>query len=224
MDSNDRWFNNPQYRLTVSKPTRVFISLMQPDDRISKKPYIPCNFLVVRTRSRRDRLWEVDKDDVMIRAADDELRFGQREIMKTALLEPISEKRPAHYVIVPNIETETKKDDEREFWLRIFTSEMCDLVELPDTLETTYNGEWQASTAGGRRILENGAENQFWCKNPQFFLNLKKETHLKVSEPQDYYLDYSEEDWRHQADQRSACWAVCVQGVFSNQQAAFQAH
>ena len=31
MDSNDKWFNNPQYRVTVTKPTRMFISLMQPD-------------------------------------------------------------------------------------------------------------------------------------------------------------------------------------------------
>ncbi len=124
---------------------------------------------------------------MVIRAADDELRFAQREIMKMAILEPISEKRPAHYVIVPNIETETKKDEEREFWLRVITSEPCDIVELPETMETTYNGEWTADTAGGRRILENGVENQHWCKNPQFFLNLKKETHLKVrplSEPQ----------------------------------------
>ena len=50
LDSNDKWFNNPQYRITISKPTRVFISLMQPDDRISKRGYIPCNFLVVRSR------------------------------------------------------------------------------------------------------------------------------------------------------------------------------
>ena len=33
--------------------------------------------------------------------------------MKTALLEPLSEKRPAHFVIVPNIEAEPKKDEER---------------------------------------------------------------------------------------------------------------
>ena len=50
LDSNDKWFNNPQYRITITKPTRVFISLMQPDERISKKGYIPCNFLVVRSR------------------------------------------------------------------------------------------------------------------------------------------------------------------------------
>ena len=28
LDTNDRWFNNPQYRLTVTKKTQVIISLM----------------------------------------------------------------------------------------------------------------------------------------------------------------------------------------------------
>jgi hypothetical protein len=27
-DTNDRWFNNPQYRLSVTKKTQVIISLM----------------------------------------------------------------------------------------------------------------------------------------------------------------------------------------------------
>ena len=34
-------------------------------------------------------------------------------------------------------------------------------------------------TAGGKRVYDNGKENQFWCKNPQYFLNITKPTHLK---------------------------------------------
>lgn len=69
-DTNDRWFNNPQYRISVSKKTQVIISLMQEDEKISKRPYIPVNFLVVRVKSKRERLWEIDKDDVVLEAAD----------------------------------------------------------------------------------------------------------------------------------------------------------
>jgi len=69
LDTNDKWFNNPQYRLTVTKKTNVIISLMQEDFNISKRPIIPVNFLVVRVKSRRDRLWEVVKDDVVLDAA-----------------------------------------------------------------------------------------------------------------------------------------------------------
>jgi hypothetical protein len=66
LDTNDRWFNNPQYRLTVTKRTQMIISLMQEDVNISKRPYIPVNFTVVQVKSKRDRLWEVDKDDIVL--------------------------------------------------------------------------------------------------------------------------------------------------------------
>lgn len=29
-------------------------------------------------------------------------------------------------------------------------------------------------------MTETGKENQFWCRNPQYFLNITKPTHLKV--------------------------------------------
>ena len=35
LDTNDRWFNNPQFRLSVTKRTQVIISLMQEDFNIS---------------------------------------------------------------------------------------------------------------------------------------------------------------------------------------------
>ena len=66
LDTNDRWFNNPQFRVTVTKKTQLIISLMQEDETISKRPYIPVNFMVVRVKSKRDRLWEVDKDDIVL--------------------------------------------------------------------------------------------------------------------------------------------------------------
>jgi calpain len=82
-DSNDKWFNNPQFRLTVYKRTQVYISLMQQDEKTWDKDYIPVNFLVVRVQSKNQRLWEVDKNDVVIEAADGAQVFGQREICMT---------------------------------------------------------------------------------------------------------------------------------------------
>ena len=75
LDTNDKWFNNPQYRLSVNKKTTVIISLMQEDFALSKKPYIPVNFLVVKVKSKRDRLWEVDRDDIELEAAKGLQRF-----------------------------------------------------------------------------------------------------------------------------------------------------
>jgi calpain len=76
-DTNDRWFNNPQYRVSVTKKTNIILSLMQEDEKISKRGYIPVNFLVVRVKSKRDRLWEINKSDIVLEAAaDGKSRFG----------------------------------------------------------------------------------------------------------------------------------------------------
>lgn len=42
---------------------------MQEDFALSGKDYIPVNFLVVRVKTKRDRLWEVDRDDIELEAA-----------------------------------------------------------------------------------------------------------------------------------------------------------
>ena len=44
---------------------------MQEDSRISKRPIIPVNYLIVRVKSRRDRLWELPNDieDLILEAA-----------------------------------------------------------------------------------------------------------------------------------------------------------
>lgn len=136
LDTDDKWFNNPQYRLTVYKKTQVIISLMQEDVNITKKPYIPVNFIVVRVKSKRDRLWQVDRENIVLEAATGLQRFKQREITSTVWLEPTHNKKNVHYIIVPNIENENVREkDERPFFLRVFASEHIDLMELPRTIE-----------------------------------------------------------------------------------------
>ena len=154
---------------------------MQEDIAISGKPYIPVNFLVVRVKSKRDRLWEVDKDDIVFEAATGLQRFKQREITCTLQLSPTHDKKNVHYIIVPNIEaTPYRTSDERPFFLRLFSSDPVELVELPRTIEQIYTHKWGPESAGGRRVFDNGKENQFWCRNPQYFLNITKPTHLKI--------------------------------------------
>lgn len=101
---------------------------MQEDEKISKRPYIPVNFIVVRVKSKRDRLWEVDKDDIIFNAGEGLQRFEQREITKTAWLTPVHEKKNVHYIIVPNTEVENKKEEERPFFLRVFASENIEVA------------------------------------------------------------------------------------------------
>ena len=65
------------------------------------------------------------------------------------------------------------------FFLRVFASEPIELVQLPSTIETKFNNKWSQQTAGGMLYIENKF-NQQWCKNPQYFLNITKPTHLKI--------------------------------------------
>jgi hypothetical protein len=134
IDTNDRWFNNPQYRLTVHKRTNVIISLMQEDINHKSngkgKDYIACNFMVVRVRSKKDRLWEVKQEDIVNKMAEGANRLPQREIMESLTLTNIHDKKQCHYIIVPNIENEEKvnRKEGKPFYLRIFASEHVDLV------------------------------------------------------------------------------------------------
>ena len=167
VDTNNRWFNNPQYRISVKKKTTIIISVMQDDEKISKRDYIPINFLVVRVKSKRDRLWEINQDDIVLDALSGFENKGSREITRNCTLTPEHDKKPCHYMIVPNTEvTANKKEEERPFYLRMFSSEPMQLVQLQNTIEQQFQGKWSATTAGGRRVDDKGKENQFWCKNP----------------------------------------------------------
>ena len=146
---------------------------MQEDEKMTKRPYIPVNFLLVRVKSKKDRLWEVDKDDIVLEAATGGQVFAQREITTTVKLHPTHNKKRVHYILVPNTTGESKKDEERPFILRIFSSEHVEFAKLPDTIDQSFIGKWSAATAGGRRVNDSGQENQKWCINPQYFLNIK---------------------------------------------------
>ena len=154
--------------------------MMQEDINISKKPYIPVNFVLIRVKAKRDRLWQVDREAIVLEAAKGLQRFKQREITTTVWLEPTHNKKNVHYIIVPNIENEpVRAADERPFFLRVFASEHIDLVELPKTIEQSFQCQWGPMSAGGKRVYDNGKENQYWCRNPQYFLNITKPSHLK---------------------------------------------
>lgn len=106
---------------------------MQEDFNISKRPIIPVNFLVVRVKSKRDRLWEIERDDIVLEAAPGGSQTEVRELTRTLWLTPQHDKKDVHYIIVPNTEVEGnpqfgKKEEERPFFLRCFASDPVDLV------------------------------------------------------------------------------------------------
>ena len=66
MDSDDKWFNNPQFRLKITKNTKLFISLMQEDQKLTGKNYVPVNLMIARTKDPQNRLWERPTDEDII--------------------------------------------------------------------------------------------------------------------------------------------------------------
>lgn len=66
--------------------------------------------------------------------------------------------------------TDGKKEDQknysmRHFWLRVFASEKIDVVEMPETIDTSVEGAWTDDSAGGKRRIK-GKDNPYWCSNP----------------------------------------------------------
>jgi calpain len=51
-ESDDKWFNNPQFRIKINKDTRIYVSLMLEDENISGQPYVACGFMLAAARSR----------------------------------------------------------------------------------------------------------------------------------------------------------------------------
>ena len=65
-------------------------------------------------------------------AAPNGQKIAKREITRTANFYPLFEKSNVNYIIIPNtVREESKRDDERKFFLRIFSSDPIDLVQLP---------------------------------------------------------------------------------------------
>jgi len=57
-NTDDHWFNNPQFRIKIGSKAKLVVSLMQEDTKLTYKPYVPCNFMVIRTNDRKNRIWE----------------------------------------------------------------------------------------------------------------------------------------------------------------------
>jgi len=190
LDTDDKWFNNPQFRIRVYKKTKLIISLMQEDQRSESgtNNYIKCNFIVVQSRQKKSRIWVKPEDkNICCVALKDPNAKPKREITQTLIVNCFEGKNFGNFIVIPNTEADNKKDENRPFWLRIFASEYIDVEELPESMEVSMKGIWGEDNAGGpRKIIEekNGKkqeiENPFWCKNPQYFINIKQPTHLKI--------------------------------------------
>jgi hypothetical protein len=60
---------------------------MLQDQKITKMPYIPCNFMVISTKSRTERIWErPDDNDIIVQSNPKGLIEDKREITEVLTL------------------------------------------------------------------------------------------------------------------------------------------
>lgn len=71
LDTDHKWFNNPQYRIKVSSKTKIVVSLMQRDYRETngENNYEPVDFILVKARQKNNRIWTMPSEDQIVMRA-----------------------------------------------------------------------------------------------------------------------------------------------------------
>ena len=68
IDSDDCWFNNPQYKIKVTQPTRLIIDLSQIDTTSSgqENDNKQVGFYLFKAQNTRNRIWEMPSTDQLV--------------------------------------------------------------------------------------------------------------------------------------------------------------
>lgn len=62
-DTEESFFINPQYKIEVKYGNKLILSLLQEDKKKNhNNGYIKCNFILMLTKGRHTRVWDVDED------------------------------------------------------------------------------------------------------------------------------------------------------------------
>jgi hypothetical protein len=69
-DSEDRWFLNPQYKIHLKPGTRLIISLMQENEKITKKVFEKVNFVIMLSKGKYSRVWDFKEEDIIKKGID----------------------------------------------------------------------------------------------------------------------------------------------------------
>jgi len=184
-DPDPKWFNNPQYRLSLKTEvaTTVYLSLLQSD---KNDVLFPTNIMVLKAKAS-GRLWDCSEVLLLGAARETPMETRDREVTMEIAVDPKDHGK--HFFIVcyqdlhPSIHGPGAKPDPRvqaSFYLRAFSSEPIQLDAIPPAHTYTEHGEWvQGVSAGGRR-LKGRMESSSWCKNPQMLVNFRKPTSFKI--------------------------------------------
>ena len=80
IDTEDRFFLNPQYKIEITPGTRLNISLMQEDKKIQENNYLSGAFLLIYCKGRYSRVWEIKEENIIKKAVSEiEVPEGQEK-------------------------------------------------------------------------------------------------------------------------------------------------
>lgn len=131
MDTDEKWFNNPQIRVKIEKDTKLFFTLMQEDRTISDQNYVLVNVLIAEVKDPNNRLWERPPQENIIFESKVSLKQKEkREIGQMVTLKKDEDKKFGYFVLIANNETTNKKEEQKTFWIRLFASEKVRLSNL----------------------------------------------------------------------------------------------
>ena len=132
VDTEDRFFLNPQYKIEISPGTRLNISLMQEDKKTQDNNYLSVAFLLIYCKGRYSRVWEIKEENIIRKAVsefenpDDGEKLNKRETTIQLdyydTLKKINEGRkkkiprgePIQMNLIPYIDYNTKYETERQ--------------------------------------------------------------------------------------------------------------
>ena len=132
VDTEDRFFLNPQYKIEITPGTRLNISLMQEDKKTQENNYLSVAFLLIYCKGRYSRVWEIKEENIIRKAVsefenpDDGEKLNKRETMIQVdyydTLRKINEGRkkkiprgePIQMNLIPYIDYNTKYETERQ--------------------------------------------------------------------------------------------------------------
>ena len=209
-DTEEAFFLNPQYKIEIKHSTKIIISLMQKDQKLNSGNYVKINFMVVFSKGRYSRIWDLDEKKLIKKAINDKEDGNRREIVMNLDSREIIKKYNSQnmkklpinkdhlYInLIPYLEYTAKYEIEKKgnqrifkpyhpdanYWLRIFSNEDIYINELKRPFETKINGNWGNITSGGPRFIINKkkyVENPHWPNNPQYMIKFDGNVKCKI--------------------------------------------
>ena len=193
IDTEEAFFLNPQYKIELKPYSKIIISLMQKDQKMNNGNYVKINFMIVLTKGRYSRIWDLDEKKLIKKAINDKDDGNRREIVMNIDFREIIRKYNSQnmkklpinkdhlYInLIPYLEYTAKYEIEKKgnqrifkpyrpdanYWLRIFANDDIYINELKRPFESKINGTWvNGVTSGGPRYIINKKK---YVENPHW--------------------------------------------------------